>query len=70
MKLILFCITILICYGYQKVQVISFLVYTGIMPHDTHADIKKFHFRNLHSQIKMGMASDRYAGLQAEMAAV
>jgi uncharacterized protein YecE (DUF72 family) len=32
------------------------------MPHDPPADIKQFHFRHLHPQVKMGTASDRYAG--------
>jgi uncharacterized protein YecE (DUF72 family) len=32
------------------------------MPHDPQAYIKKFLFRHLHPQVKMGTASDRYAG--------
>jgi uncharacterized protein YecE (DUF72 family) len=32
------------------------------MPHDPQTDIKKFIFRHLHPQVKMGTASDRYAG--------
>ena len=32
------------------------------MSHGRQADIKKFHFRHLHPQVKMGTASDRYAG--------
>jgi hypothetical protein len=32
------------------------------MPHDPQADIKQFLFRNLHPQVKLGTASDRYAG--------
>ena len=32
------------------------------MPHDPQADIKKFLFRHLHPQVKLGTASDRYAG--------
>ena len=50
------------CSGYLKVHVIPFPVYTGIMPHDPQEDIKKFLFCHLHPQVKMGTASDRYAG--------
>jgi uncharacterized protein YecE (DUF72 family) len=32
------------------------------MAPDRQADIKRFHFRHLHPQIRMGTASDRYAG--------
>jgi uncharacterized protein YecE (DUF72 family) len=32
------------------------------MPHDPKEDIKKFLFRHLHPQVRMGTASDRYAG--------
>jgi uncharacterized protein YecE (DUF72 family) len=32
------------------------------MPHRLQEDLKKFNFRHLHPQVKMGTASDRYAG--------
>ena len=32
------------------------------MSHDLRTDIKKFNFRHLHPQVRMGTASDRYAG--------
>jgi uncharacterized protein YecE (DUF72 family) len=31
-------------------------------PHDPKEDIKKFLFRDIHSQVRIGTASDRYAG--------
>ncbi len=55
-------ITILICSDDLKVHAIPFLVYTGIMPCDQQADIKQCLFRHLHPQVKMGTASDRFAG--------
>ncbi|MFZ2089598.1 MAG: hypothetical protein WAU47_13585, partial [Desulfobaccales bacterium] len=37
------------------------------MPHDPKTDIKKFLFRHLHPQVRMGTASDRYAGWQGQI---
>ncbi|MFZ2089569.1 MAG: DUF72 domain-containing protein [Desulfobaccales bacterium] len=38
------------------------LVYIEVMPSPSSGDIERFHFRHLHPQVKLGTASDRYAG--------
>ena len=38
------------------------MVYTGTMPHDVKGDLEKFSFCRLHPQVRLGTASDRYAG--------
>ena len=47
---------------YYPVGIPPSLVYIEAMPPKPAADLEKFKFRHLHPQVKIGTASDRYAG--------
>jgi hypothetical protein len=50
------------CFFDAPVGISFSLVYIEAMPSTPAADLEKFQFRHLHPLVRMGTASDRYAG--------